>query len=34
MSIEIEYIESEDTLYVDVRAPGVKLVELSRSCPF
>lgn len=34
MKIEVKYIESEHTLFRDVRAKGVKLVSISRSCPF
>lgn len=34
MKINVNYIESEHTLYRDVRVPYIKLVTLANSCPF
>ena len=34
MKIEVEYIETEDTLYRDIRSDNIKLVIWHRSCPF
>lgn len=34
MKIEVKYIESEETLYRDIRVPYIKLVAIHKSCPF
>ncbi len=34
MKIAVNYIKSEETLYMDIRVPYIKLVTLAKSCPF
>ena len=34
MTIKVEHIEIEETLYRDIRVPYIKLVAIHKSCPF